>query len=184
MHCKGMSRRQFLQTSGLATAGFAALASGAVLVASDGAWALEMKTFNAHTAETLLAMVRTTYPHETLADVYYAKVVGDLDAQAAKNKGLAKTIATGVATLDKAMKINFVKLSDGNRLKVLKMIETSPFFQKVRGTTIVSLYNQPLVWRHFGYEGPSYKFGGYIHRGFDDLTWLKQPPLDASPKAE
>jgi len=184
MRGKGMNRRQFLQTSGLATAGFAVVASGAVLVAGDGAWALEMKTFDAHTAETLLAMVRATYPHDTLADVYYAKVVGDLDAQAAKDKGLAKMIAGGVATLDKAMKMKFVDLSAGNRLKVLKAVETGAFFQKVRGTTVVSLYNQPLVWRHFGYEGPSYKFGGYIHRGFDDLNWLKQPPLDASPKAE
>ena len=52
-------------------------------------------------------------------------------------------------------------------------MESSAFFQTVRGTTVVSLYNNPLVWRHFGYEGPSYGFGGYIHRGFDDLNWLK-----------
>ncbi len=40
MSKKGMNRRQFLQTSSLATAGAAAVASGAVLMAPDGAWAL------------------------------------------------------------------------------------------------------------------------------------------------
>ena len=56
-------------------------------------------------------------------------------------------------------------------------------FQKVRGQCIVSIYNNPLAWRHFGYEGSSHEFGGYIDRGFDDLAWLPQPPEDASPKA-
>ena len=35
------------------------------------------------------------------------------------------------------------------------------------------LYNNPAVWRHFGYEGPSAEFGGYINRGFNDIGWLK-----------
>ena len=48
---------------------------------------------------------------------------------------------------------------------------------------VVALYNNPLVWRHFGYEGPSAEFGGYIDRGFDDLTWLPRPSEDASPKS-
>jgi len=185
MHTKGkaMSRRRFLQISGLATAGLATIASGPVLGATDGTWGLAMQAFDAHTAETLLAMVRATYPHDTLGDVYYAKVVGDLDAKAAKDKKLAKLIAGGITDLDRAMNVKFVDLSPGNRLKVLQSIESSPFFQKVRGTTVVSLYNQPLVWRHFGYEGPSYP-QGYLERGFDDLNWLKRPPLDASPRAK
>ena len=47
----GMNRRQFLQTSGLAAAGAAAgaamVASGTVLMASDGAWALELGAVSA-----------------------------------------------------------------------------------------------------------------------------------------
>jgi hypothetical protein len=34
------------------------------------------------------------------------------------------------------------------------------------------LYNNPLVWRYFGYEGPSAHLGGYINRGFDDISWI------------
>ena len=42
----------------------------------------------------------------------------------------------------------------------------------MRSDLVVSLYNQKEVWPVFGYEGESYSHGGYIHRGFDDITWL------------
>jgi hypothetical protein len=29
------------------------------------------------------------------------------------------------------------------------------------------------VWTKLGYEGPSAPEGGYLHRGFDDIDWLK-----------
>jgi hypothetical protein len=184
MSTNGIKRRDFLRGGSAAAVGVAALGAGFVLAAPDGAWALQMTTLQAHVSKTLLAMVRTTYPHDDLADFYYAKVVGDLDASAAKDKALAKMLNDGVAGLDKAKGVNFIDLSEGNQVTVLESIQTGGFFQKVRGTAVVSLYNQPLVWRHFGYEGSSFEHGGYIDRGFDDLNWLKRPPLDASPAAK
>jgi len=183
MSDKGIKRRDFLQGSGVAVVGIAALGTGFVLAAPDGAWALEMKTLKTHASKTLLAMARATYPHDNLADFYYAKVVGDLDASAAKDKALAKMLNDGVAGLDDAVGVKFIDLSEGNQVKVLESTQTGAFFQKVRGTCVVSIYNQPLVWRHFGYEGSSFEHGGYIDRGFDDLNWLKRPSLDASPAA-
>jgi len=59
-----------------------------------------------------------------------------------------------------------------NRVVLLKEIEQSDFFQKVRGDLIVSLYNQKEVWPRFGYEGSSAEHGGYINRGFADIDWL------------
>jgi len=179
----GMNRRQFLHTGGVAAVGVAAVASGAVLTAPDGAWALQLKTLDEHTAKTLLGMARMIYPHDTLADMYYAGVVENLDGAAAGDKDLAKLLTTGVAELDKAKGVKWLDLSEGYQLEVLTAIQDGGFFQKVRGTIVVALYNNPLVWRHFGYEGASYEYGGYINRGFDDLAWLEQPPEDASPKA-
>lgn len=181
MSRSGMNRRQFLQSSGLAAAGAAAVASGAVLTAPDGAWALELGTLGEHEGKTLLVMTRRLYPHETLSDMYYAGVVGALDAEAKDDKETAGLIKTGVADLDQARGMTWLELSEGNQLAVLKEQQDSAFFQKVRGTTVVALYNNPLVWRHFGYEGASYDFGGYIDRGFDDLNWLARPDLEASP---
>ncbi len=75
MSKKGMNRRQFLHTSGLATAGVAAVASGAVLMAPDGAWALQLSALDAHAGQTILTMSRRIYPHDGLGDMCYAKVV-------------------------------------------------------------------------------------------------------------
>ncbi len=183
MSKKGMNRRQFLQTSGMATAGVAAVASGAVLMAPDGAWALQLAALDAHAGQTILSMSRRIYPHDGLGDLYYAKVVEDLDGQGQGDENTAKLLKDGVAELDSAMGVNFVDLSEGHQLEVLTARQDGAFFQKVRGQCIVSIYNNPLAWRHFGYEGSSYEFGGYIDRGFDDLAWLPQPPEDASPKA-
>ena len=181
MSTKGMNRRQFLHSSGAAAAGAAALASGAVLMAPDGAWALEMTTLGGHEAKTLLAMTRDLYPHDTLSDMYYAGVVGALDADAKASADTAAMLKDGVGQLDAARGVTWTELSDGYRLEVLKEMEDTAFFQTVRGKTVVALYNNKLVWRHFGYEGASYDFGGYYDRGFDDLNWLARPDLDASP---
>ena len=96
------------------------------------------------------------------------------DAKAADDKDLGKLLTEGVASLDKAVgDVKWIELSNGNEEAALKQIDTTPFFQKVRGEMITGLYNNPDVWRHFGYEGASAEFGGYIDRGFNDLGWLQ-----------
>ena len=184
MSGKGMNRRQFLHTSGLAAAGAAAVASGATLTASDGAWALQLGALTGHEGLALIQMCRQLYPHDALGDLYYAGVVEMLDTEAKTNGDLAGLLKEGVASLDSATGVAFAELSEGYQLEVLSAMETSPFFQTVRGKVVVGLYNNPLVWRHFGYEGASYDFGGYLYRGFDDVRWSGDPTEDASPKAE
>jgi len=180
---KGIYRRQFVQSGGVAAVGIAAASSGAVLGTPAAARAMSLTTLDAHDGETLLVMSRQIFPHPALGDMYYATVVTDLDRKAAADATVAAQLKDGVAGLDKAMGIAWVALSPGNQLAVLTTIETTPFFQTVRGTAVVSLYNNPLVWRYFGYEGASFPYGGYIHRGFNDIAWLPQPPEAASPAA-
>jgi len=48
----------------------------------------------------------------------------------------------------------------------------SAFFKTLRSGLVIGLYNQKELWPLFGYEGSSADKGGYIERGFDDLTWL------------
>ena len=65
--------------------------------------------------------------------------------------------------------------SDGRkpqRVAILREIEKDPLFQKLRGGLVVGLYNQKEIWPVFGYEGESAIHGGYINRGFNDITWL------------
>jgi hypothetical protein len=175
MSRSGMNRRQFLQTTAVTTAGAAAAAgTGTILVDPKGAWAMSLQMLDEHTATTLVRVAREMYPHDRLGDIYYAKVVESLDGKAVQNKDVGKLLSDGVAELDKTEgAVKWLDLSPGYRLASLKQMESTPFFQTVRGECITALYNNPDVWRHFGYEGPSFEFGGYIERGFDDLGWLQ-----------
>ena len=183
MTAQPMDRRTFLRVTGGAAAAATMMSAGVPLVplsAEAGLWGLELKAFNEHEAMTLLKVARRIFPHRTLADVYYAGVVQGLDDDAQKSADTARLLKDGIAALDKAVGVKWIELSPGYQLATLqaqpKLLET------VKGKAVVAIYNDPLVWRHFGYEGPSFQYGGYIHRGFNDLTWLADPPEAASPK--
>jgi hypothetical protein len=178
-----VDRRTFLRLTGGAAAAAAVIAAGVPLVplpAEAQLWGLELKTLNADEAMTLLKVARRIYPHRTLADVYYAGVVKGLDEDAQKSTETATLLKDGVVALDRAMGVKWIELSAGYQLATLqaqpKLLDT------VKGKAVVAIYNNPLVWRHFGYEGPSFQYGGYIRRGFNDLTWLPDPPEAASPQ--
>lgn len=179
MSRSGINRREFLESSGQAAAGVAVVASGAAALAPGGAWAATTRMISASQAAALVAMARHLFPHDQLGDQYYAAAVEALDAQAADNPALAAQLATGVLRLDGAMGMPFIKLSEGNQLKVIESLEGTPFFGAVRGATLGALYGNETVARDFGFEGSSVEYGGYINRGFDDLGWLPNLPENA-----
>ncbi len=74
----------------------------------------------------------------------------------------------------------FSKNSETDRVAALKKIETSEFFQSMRLKTLQVLYATPLAYAYFGYEGEAFSKGGYLLRGFNDLHWLPDVPLEDS----
>jgi hypothetical protein len=173
-----MKRREFLKTGAVLVVGTAAAASNLVTHAAAPALAV----FKPPEAQTLLAMARRIFPHKQIGDGPYWKVVADLDAASKSDPAVAKLMADGVAQLNGSSGKKFVDLSKPRQIAALKAIESGPFFQKVRGVELVTLYSDPSVWKSLGYQGASYRFGGYLHKGFNDLAWLPDPPLSASPK--
>jgi hypothetical protein len=178
-----MDRREFLKKSAIVAAGTAAAASGVTLAgyAADET-APKLTVLDTHEAATILKIARQIFPHDQLPDSCYARVVDDLDAEAAKTPATAKLLHDGVKQLDSAQTAKFIELSSDEQVTALKRIQDSPLFQKVHSTEVVSLYNNHDVWKRFGYPGASYQIGGYIHHGFNDLSWLPNPPESASPK--
>ena len=79
---------------------------------------------------------------------------------------------------------SFVKASADQRLAAVKSLEGKPFFATVRGKCITSLYDNDMAFAAFGYPGSSWEKGGYITRGFQDLKWLPEPSVEASPPAD
>jgi|SRR5215207_7250918 len=121
-----------------------------------------------HALETTLRVARVMFPHDMLPDIAYAKVVKALEPE-------AETLEQGVAALDEGGR--FVDLDEAAQEAAVAAAEGSDYFELVRSTAVVELYDNPLVWKAFGYEGPSVHLGGYLHRGFDDLDWLPDPPI-------
>jgi hypothetical protein len=179
---KKLKRREFLQKGALAVAGAAAFASGVTVVAGAEPWTGGLKSLNAHEGQTLLAMSRQLFPHPQLDVSYYVIVVQDLDAEAASEPDTARLLRDGVARLDRVKAAKFVTLPQADQISVLKRVDGSDFFTKVRNSELVSLYNNHEVWKKLGYPGDSYTIGGYLHHGFNDLNWLPDPPESASPK--
>ena len=171
-----VSRREFI-TGGAAAVVTVAVTGTTVLMDPAGAWAVDLPGFTSDEARALLKVARDLFPHDHLADVYYANAIAPLGEEAAKDASAKKVLADGVAELDRlaqaAGSASYAEMADEKtRVGVLKRLEGSPFFAKVYSTTIVTLYNQPDLWPKFGYEGPSSPKGGYLHRGFDDINWL------------
>ncbi|MEL7253040.1 MAG: Twin-arginine translocation pathway signal [Pseudomonadota bacterium] len=165
-----MTRRQLLSRATAAGASF--VVGAGFLAAPDAAWAMQTTHLKPETMATLVQMARDIYPHDHVADEYYAIAVRGYDTEEA-----AEGVEAGIAALDAMAqgKGHASYLATGwerDRVDLLRAMEDSPFFQQVRGGLVTGLYNQKAVWPLFGYEGASYEFGGYIDRGFDDINWL------------
>ena len=175
------SRREFLKQGAGVLVGTLVFSSGPIaLLAPSDTWALELSALDESTARVLLRFARHLYPHDRMEDAVYAMVVKALDRDAA-DAGTRQLLADGVAALDRAAGGGWIAVDAERQLVAVKALEGSPFFAKVRGTCVTALYDNPLAYAHFGYEGASWDEGGYLERGFNDLKWLPSPPADASP---
>jgi hypothetical protein len=176
-----MKRREFLKTGAIAVVGTAVAASGLISEVSAAQDAIpKLALLKPHEAQTLLQVARQIFPHRKLGDAPYWRVVGQLDGAAQSDPAVAKLLTDGVAQLDSSSK--FIELNDQQKLAALKSLESTEFFQKVKGVELQTLYSDPEVGKAMAYQGASYPIGGYLHHGFNDLAWLPNPPQSASPK--
>ncbi len=167
---RGLTRRDLLSRSIAAGATF--MVGAGFVAGRDAAWATEVVALKPESMATLVQMARDIYPHDRIADEFYVIAVKGYDAAEA-----APEIEEGIAALNAAalVKGHADYLSIGwerDRVDVLRGIEETPFFQKIRGGLVTGLYNQKAVWPLFGYEGESFSQGGYLERGFNDINWL------------
>ena len=167
---RGMSRRQLLARASAVGATF--VVGTGFLAARDAAWATELTTVDPETFATLVQMARDIYPHDQLGDQFYVVAVKGYDTAES-----AAFIDAGIAALNDAAvgagHDSYLSIGwEADRVAILRSMEDSPFFQKIRGGLVTGLYNQKELWPIFGYEGESYSQGGYINRGFDDISWL------------
>jgi hypothetical protein len=149
----GLDRRAFLTRTAAAAI---VISSGALICASE-AWGLEVTALKPETARTLIALARDIYPHDRLADKFYAVAVKSYDEKSAKDPATLAEFEGGVATLNAAAKsahgVGYADVGwEEERVALLRQIQDGAFFQGIRSDLVVSLYNQKEVWRVFGLE--------------------------------
>lgn len=172
---RGMTRRELLKRG--TALGTAFVAGAGFLASATDAWAMELKALSPATMAALIQMARDIYPHDRVADRFYAAAVKGHDEKAAGDAAHKALIEDGIADLDARAQAaglgSYLGAGwEADRVALLRQIETSGFFQAVRGGLVTGLYNQKEVWPIFGYEGESYSQGGYVDRGFNDIDWL------------
>jgi hypothetical protein len=174
----GVGRRTFVQgVTGVLT-GWLAAGSPFAVLAPSRAWAVDLTSLTSAEGQTLMAVARTIAPHDRLEDAAYALVVRAIDTAAGHDESLRKQLKEGLASLGPA----FARSPEPSRVAALKRLESTPFFQSVRTSTLRVLYATPMAYACFGYEGEAFSKGGYLMRGFNELRWLPEVPLaDSGP---
>lgn len=167
---RGLSRRQLLSRSIAAGATF--MVGSGFVAAQDATWATEVISLKPQTMATLVQMARDIYPHDHVPTEFYVIAVKGYDTEET-----AADIEAGVTALNTAAQgkgyVSYLDIGwERDRVDVLRGLEQSAFFQRIRGGLVTGLYNQKAVWPLFGYEGESFSQGGYLDRGFDDIAWL------------
>ncbi|PCI53952.1 MAG: hypothetical protein COB36_11270 [Alphaproteobacteria bacterium] len=114
------------------------------------------------------ALLETLLPlnHKVDATVYQA-IATDIQKQLALQKSDLKRRLDQI--LSKHVGLNY---SSNHLQNVFSEIEGTPLFAEFWQTSVRTLCQNHDIWKAVGYEGSSVEYGGYLHRGFDDITWL------------
>lgn len=169
-----MDRRKFLSNAGAVALGTSAVVISGGLFSLDSVAA---EKIGANANVTLLKLARDIYPHDTLEDKYYTQVMSPMALEAENNNDLMKLLSEGVNNLDKTsialFNKNYTKIkNESDRVIVLKKLESSAFFQKIKGALMMGIYNNEELWPRFGFGGSAWEKGGYINRGYDKNDWI------------
>jgi hypothetical protein len=171
-----LDRRELLKTTTGLLTGIVLAGSPLALFARGRAWAIDLTALTSAEGASLMAVARTIAPHDKLDDAAYAMVVQAMDSDASKDENARKMLKEGIGLLG----AGFAASAESDRVAALRKMESAAFFQTMRLKTVQVLYSTPLAYAYFGYEGEAFSKGGYLFRGFNDLRWLPEVPLQDS----
>lgn len=85
-------------------------------------------------------------------------------------------VPAGLQTLrDASNDVPWKDVAEARRVAILTSLQDSPFFSVVRTNTLQVLLRDPATFAIVGYGGSTIQHGGYLTRGFNDITWLPAP---------
>ncbi len=148
-----------------------ALASS-LAACSDGDSAGSAAAPVAETDAALLAAVAfDLFPFAELPAALYAQVGERLAAAG------SPAVAEGLVQLRAAAgETPWLELEESSRLAALTALQATPFFAAARATALEVLFRAPETFALLSYGGSAIEQGGYIERGFADISWLPAQP--------
>lgn len=101
----------------------------------------------------------------------YAKVAETLTQKAKQDNRVAAMLSSGIQALNQ-QKTPWLQLPSDKQQAMIRKQTNTPFFQLLHWTTTETVLGAADVWKQLGYQGSSIEYGGYLHRGFNDIDWL------------
>lgn len=163
-----MKRRDFIARSGAILLLFP-LGKGALVIA-EGETA---GVLTEQEAELLERFVYLLFPHDNISKRPYSTVVHGIQGQTNAQRILDQ-LRAGIKALNEARGTRWLTLPEQDQIAVMKALEHEPFFKMLYNQSMVELYQNRELWNAIGYQGSSVEYGGYLHRGFDDINWLSE----------
>ena len=171
-----VDRRGFLALTTGTITGVLVAGSPLAALAPSRAWAVELNALTDAEGAALLAMTRTIAPHDRLEDAAYALVVGALDADAARDAAVLREHCAPGSPRWAPDSPAPMRPAASLRCKRSNRRRSS----RACAARRCRCFTQPMAYALFGYEGEAFSKGGYLLRGFNDLQWLPEVPLEAS----
>jgi hypothetical protein len=165
MNPTAWTRRRFL-VAALSFSGAAASQGTALLVGAQ-AWASDGEVRAA-----LVRVARLLYPHDALDDATYAEVLDQAMAQVADDALFDALLGEAELALHGQSGGAFLEASPDAQIAALQAVDQQAYWLPIQMAVAGNLYAHPKAWAMMGYEGPSWRQGGWIDRGAGDIDWL------------
>lgn len=168
-----LSRRDFLALSQRAVLSASVLSLYPFSLRASDLDTLKLQFLDSSDGLMLASVSRLLFPHHSLPDSVYLQVVQDIDKDMDANDDTRTLIAQASNSFNNKAGEAWLTLEMDKQIELLQSLQGSELFSYMHNRTIESLYRNPEVWKLLGYQGSSIEYGGYLHRGFDDIDWLE-----------
>ncbi len=102
----------------------------------------------------------------------YQSVATAIQSQALRSTGLAELVSSGIVSLAAENDKPWLELTAQQRAAAIQSGYPNQFLALIRWIACEHVLRDTQVWAKLGYQGSSIEYGGYLHRGFDDIDWL------------
>lgn len=123
---------------------------------------------------TLARFGRLLLPIDGLSDDVYNEVMGKVMSALNGNPATENVVAAAEVALDSAVDGDWFAAGEATQIAAIESIQGQAFFAAILGSFRGAFHYDPAVWEFIQYPGSSKEHGGYLHRGFNDISWLPE----------